>query len=267
VPLPWLALLVLWSLLASPARADAPPAVNLPPSVLRAPPAPDLPPGIRARLAALDYDLRRLGAQGGSRVLQGGLQLAIGAGLATAGALVKDDIARAVLLLASASAVANGTIQLTLVPDTPDLARAYLKLPATTLAEARDKIHMGARTLGELARAGRRTRIVDGTVTMAIACAYVPLVYTLARRDDPAYRFGDTAFDYVALALSGIQFATGLVGALVPSEAERRAQAYRALDARFERAAPGELAERAARSTLRLALGPDRVGLGARLSF
>jgi len=88
---------------------------------------------------------------------------------------------------------------------------------------------LGEKGLAHVARRARRARIVEGCLSMFGAVAFVPLAWGLARADDPDYRFGSQAFDYVGLSLSVIGVASGLVHALVSSPAERLDERYREL--------------------------------------
>jgi hypothetical protein len=96
---------------------------------------------------------------------------------------------------------------------------------------------------------------------MAGAASYVPIYWALQRKYEPGYDFGDSAVDYVLLTLAGLGFAAGLVEAIVPSEAERRARAYREMREKL----PGRAGLRA----FQVALAPGRNGaaLAARIAF
>ena len=238
-----------------------------PPDVVRIPAPLGLSPRLDARQRALELDLTALAARDEGRVLNGALQATLGAGFVTAGIFVDGDVARSLLILFGAGALAHGTILLTMVPKVEKLAQTYTQLPRFTPGQVRARIEFGERTLDELARAGRRTRIVDGTVTMLVASSYVPLWSWLERREDPEYRFGDSAFDYVGLAISTVNFATGLVTALLPSEAERRARAYRSKKDRFEREAPRELEQLSLRPPLGVAVQRSGITVLGRFCF
>lgn len=260
----FLSALVAVALPAALARAEPGTLTNLPPSMLPPPKLLDRAPRVAARMAVLDRGLAALGRRGEGRLLSGFLQLGAGAVLVGIGAAVRNEIGRSLLLVVGAGSLARGTVQLTLVPDAPQRARAYAALPAYTPDHVRARIAFGEAALAELARGARKARIVDGSITMAIASSYVPLLWWLQRREDPTYRFGDDAFDYVSLALSGINFATGLVGAIAKSEAEERQDAYRALKEQLEREEPGALEK------LTFGLGTEGkrgIGLRARVRF
>ncbi len=225
-----------------------------------------LPRAIEAREEALARDLGALGARSEGRVLNGSLQLAAGVALVTVGAVLGDEIGRSLLILLGAGALSNGIVVLA-VPDAAARANRYTHMPMLTADQVRARIRFGEESLARLARAGRRARIADGTVTMTVAAAYVPLLWWLERRADAQYRFGDTPYDYVAIALSGISFASGLVTALVKTEAERRYRGYREFDEFLEQQAPGALERLARRTSLDLAASSHQLAVRARVRF
>ena len=183
------------------------------------------------RAERLGGDLAGLERRSRGRLASGIIQIGLGTGLATLGAVMANEFGRSLLILVGAGAVAHGTFTLTLPEDAAALSRAYEALPVFTPAQLKERVRFGEQALGRIARGARRARIAEGTVTMAVAAAYIPLLWWLERRADSSYRFGDSAFDYVGLALSGINFASGLVTALVSSDAERRLHDYEALRA------------------------------------
>lgn len=263
-----LALVLSCSLAGSRVAAQASPdRSNLPPSVLRAPRAPTFLAPISARLRLLDDDLRQLAAASDGRMLRGIGQIVIGAGLGAAGAFVHDRGAGSLLLLLAADAIGHGTVVLTLTPDASPLARDYALLPALNGEQVRTKLAHGERALTTLAQAGRRSRIVDGSITMTVAAAYVPLYWWLTTRDHDSAGFGDSALDYVAIALSVINFGTGLVLAVVPSEPERMLRRYERERTEGERAAPGALERLALQRVLRPLVSPHQLGVRARFAF
>ncbi len=226
-----------------------------------------LPPRIATRQRALELSLATLSAGSEGRVVSGAVQVALGASFIAVGAFVQSEVARSLLILLGAGSLARGTIQLTLAPAAEQPSRDYAAMPMATGEQVRARIRFGEQQLEQLALAARRTRIVDGSVTMLVATSYVPLLWWLERREQSSYRFGDSAFDYVGLAISVINFGSGLVTALVRSEAEKRADAYRELKQRTEREAPGELEQLAARTSLRFHVDAATVRAVASLSF
>lgn len=243
------------------ARADD--LTNLPPALRPPPTLRDVAPHVAARMSLLDRELRDLGRRGEGRFWGGVIQAGIGATLVGVGAALHDEIARSLLLMMGATLVARGTVQLTLVPDAPERARAFRAISTNTADGVRARIRYGEQAFAELARGGRRARIGDGTISMVTSAAYVPLFWWLERRNDPSYHFGDGAYDYVALALSGIGFATGVVTAAVSSDVELRYRDYCEARDRLEQANPGEL------ERLRFSAGPRPGGFqfGAEFRF
>lgn len=226
-----------------------------------------LPPRIEEREHTLHVDLSALRAGSEQHVVNGAIQTAIGAAFVTTGVFLRGEFARSLMLVLGAGTLARGLVQLLLVEDATPAARSYAALPMFTAEQVRERIRFGEQSLSRLALAGRRTRIVDGVVTMSVASSYVPLLWGFQRREDPSYRFGDSATDYVGITLSTINFVTGLVTALVRSDAERRYDRYRELRARFERLAPQELEQLAGAFSLQLAATRDHTQLGARIRF
>jgi hypothetical protein len=266
---------VLWISPGS-AQATSPVLERSPDVVFAGPRALTLPPHIAERERTLRVDLGELAARSSRHVLHGALEGAIGAGFVLAGSLVHDDYARGLLILIGSGTLAQGLVQLLLVPNASDDARAYGALPMFTADQVRARIRYGEQALERLAKAGRRTRIVEGTVTMCVASAYVPLLWWLARRADGNHHFGDSSLDYVGLALSVISFGSGLASALLESEAEQRHRDYQEGLLQRERVAPGELERLSSRSSverlshrssLSLGLDADRVQIGARVRF
>lgn len=198
-----------------------------------APPLPPLPEPLAARKRALDYHLASLGAHDRGRIFRGVAQLVVGTTLVTVGSVLDRPLARSLLWVVGAEALAHGTLELTVAPHAREVARRYAAQPVLTAEDAERQVRLGTEALDRLAIESRRMRIADGSVTMASSLSYVPLWWGLSRRDDASYRFGSTGYDYVALTLSVINFAYGMFNALMPSEAEKRARSYRALDARL----------------------------------
>ena len=214
----------------------------------------------RARRLGSDLDV--LGRRSGGRVTAGVIQISVGAAFATLGAVLSNEIGRSLLLLVGAGTIAHGVFQLTLVEDAESLRRAYEDMPVFTPQQLAERVRFGEQALQRIAHGARRARIADGSVAMTVAAVYVPLLWWLESRQHERYRFGDSAFDYVALALSGINFASGLVTALVSSEAEQRLRDYETLRSRQTDAPPAPAA-------LSLRFGAVRAGasMAARLVF
>ncbi len=228
--------------------------------------APALPRAVEARDEALSRDLNALAGRGGGRILNGSLQLAAGVALVTIGAVLGDEIGRSLLILFGAGALAHGITVLSL-PDAAKLAARYNHMPRLTAEQVRARIYLGEESLGRLARAGRRARIIDGAIDMSVSAASLPIFWWLERRADPHYHYGDSALDYVSLTLVGLAFASGLASALIPTEAERRAQGYRELVDLLEQQSPGALERLARRTSFQLAASSRQLLIGARVRF
>lgn len=248
------------------AQATAP-RVREPAVLFVGPQTRSLPPRIREREQTLRIDLAALRAGTEQHVVNGAVQTGIGAAFITTGVFLRGEFARSLMFVLGAGTLAHGLVQLLLVEDATTAAQSYAELPMFTADQVRARIRFGEQSLARLARGGRRARIVDGVVTMVVASSYVPIVWAFQRRDDPSYRFGDSASDYVGVTLSAINFVTGLVTALVRSEAERRYDRYRDMHARFERVAPGELEQLAKAVSLQMAASAGRMHLGANIRF
>jgi hypothetical protein len=227
-PLVALALALLIPALAAAQTKPRRPPPELHRSVLQPAPAPLSPP-LAERLGFHETSLGRLGAHDKGRIWRGSLQLGLGAGSGVAAIFVDDPGGRAVLALGGAVAIGRGVAQLAVKSGAQPRAAEFAALPAQNEELVRRKLLFGETALAQLARAERRARQVDGSLGMLGAVGLVPLYWGLSRHDDPAYRFGDYAFDYVSLSLSVIGFAASLVQMIVGGEAEQRYRAYRAL--------------------------------------
>jgi hypothetical protein len=196
---------------------------------LLSPAPPPLAPPLAERLRFLQISLGRLGAEDEARVWQGSLQLGLGAGSGVAAIFVDEPGGRAVLALGGAVAIGRGVVRLAIKSGAHQRALEFAALPAQNEELARRKLLFGEAALAQLARKERRARRVDGSLGMLGAVGLLPLYWGLSRHDDPTYRFGDYAFDYMSLSLSVIGFAASLVQMVVGGEAEQRYRAYRAL--------------------------------------
>jgi hypothetical protein len=181
-----------------------------------------------ALMRALDDDLERLAEQGGGRVLDGTLELVVGGAFVGIAFAVDDAVFRSLMLLTGGISLGRGVNTLTLEPDTEQAFMQFRSMSMATPADFEARLRFGDAALADLARRSRAARIVEGTLTMVGSAAYVPMYWGFARAENPSYRFGDDAIDYVGLALSAIGFASGLVTVFLKSHAERRNEAYRA---------------------------------------
>lgn len=181
------------------------------------------------RLAFLEESLRQLAKADRDRVWSGWLQVGLGAVFGGAAGFAKEPELRGMLGLSAAVTLGRGIAALS-IANHADRALADLdRLPLLSPAGLRARLAAGEKGLAHVARRGRLTRIVQGSLTMFGALAFVPLSYGLARAEDPSYRFGSQAIDYVGLSLSVIGFASGAVQTFVNSPAERGYALYREL--------------------------------------
>ena len=188
-----------------------------------------LTPERAARLRFLQLSLARLGAQDRGRIWQGSLQLVLGAALGVSAGFADDPGGRALLALGAGIALGRGAARLAIDSGARPRAAAFSALPEQSDELVQQKLAFGEAALAHIARRERRARRVDGALGMLSAAGVVPLYWGLQRHEDPDYRFGDYAFDYVGLSLSVIGFAASLVQTIVAGEAEQRYRAYRAL--------------------------------------
>jgi hypothetical protein len=206
-----------------------------------------------ALLRVLDDDLERLAEQGGGRVLNGTLELVVGSAFVGLSFAIDDALFRSLLLLTGGISLGRGVNTLALSPDTEQAFMQFRSMSMATPADVEARLRFGDATLADLARRSRAARIVDGTLTMVGSAAYVPMYWGFSRAEQPSYRFGDDAIDYVGLAFSAIGFASGMVTVFIKSSAERRNKAYR----EYKR----EL------FSLRPSVGPGRAGLSLDARF
>jgi hypothetical protein len=193
-----------------------------------------------ALLRVLDVDLDRLAERSDGRVLDGTLQIVVGGVFVGLGVLIEGELFRSIMFLSGGVSLARGINRLTLEPDAGDLALEFHHMPALNGAQVAAKLRYGEASLQHLAARSRAARLVDGSLTMFGSAGYVPLYWGLRRKNDPDYRFGDDAFDYVGLALSAVGFTAGLITVIRKSHAERSARSYRELKERFVAESPEE---------------------------
>lgn len=225
-----------------------------------------LPARLEQQQRALDGHLETLAARGEGRILRGASYAALGAGALATGFFFAEG-ARPLLYLIGVTTMSQGVAELAFVPDPEKLGRAYLRMPLRDAREVRARFRFGEEALSSIARGERRARLFGGTITMVTAAAYTPLVYWAERRADASYRFGDSPFDFVSIAISAANFVTGLLAVVAKSEAEQRAAAYRLLRERNEREAPGELQQLARRTSLQVAASVRGATIGARVAY
>jgi hypothetical protein len=201
----------------------------VPPELWRFSLAPPAQPPHQLRLRFLQLNLAALAKQDRARILEGSLQLALGAAFGVAAGFADDPTSRSLLALAGGLALARGSARLAVSTHARQHASEFAALPESSEASVRRKLQLGESALAHAAHQARRTRWIEGSLGMLGASALVPVSWGLSRREDASYRFGDRAFDYVGLSLSVIGFATSLVRTIVSSEPERQLRAYREL--------------------------------------
>ncbi|MDB4990097.1 MAG: hypothetical protein JWN04_5275 [Myxococcaceae bacterium] len=225
-----------------------------------------LPPRLAARelLLTRDFSLMRDESKGRAWMLGG--VLALSATLIGVGSAYPRQVG-ALLLPLGAIGLLRGIVGLTLQKNPRVAADAYLRMPSFTAEQVRTRLRLGEEALAAQARTERRARIVDGSVSCAIATSYVPLAWYIARRHDPSYRFRSDGFGWALLALSVINAASSLVTALAPTPNEQRYQAYRTLVAQQERESPGELDRLVDSLSFQLSGTRQRLELSAQARF
>lgn len=222
--MPCFRLFVLLALLFATTRADAQAAGGPAPEHvdwLRKVPTSEL---VRADLLA--RGLAELARDDGNRPLRGWLSVGAGVTLAGVAGFMDEPQVWGMLALGSAVSLGHGVTQLSISTGARETVAAMEQEPMADLNSWRARLAIGERGLRRAARRSRRTRIVQGSLTVFGAVAFVPLTWATTRIDDPQHRFGDQAFDYVGMTLSIIAAASGLVQALVPTPAERLHERY-----------------------------------------
>lgn len=181
------------------------------------------------RMEFLKLSLQALADYDRSRWLYGGVTLGVGVALGGSLYWVKEPSLKGMLGLSAGLLAARGTARLSIALHAGENVKKLLELPMNDTKQVNARLAFGERALRQAARAARRSRIVEGTLTVFAAVAQVPLSWGLARIEDRDYRFGDSAVDLVGLSLSVIGCASGLVQALRKSDVERLEQQYNAL--------------------------------------
>jgi hypothetical protein len=189
----------------------------------------DVPTSELVRADLLARSLAELARHDSDRLWRGWLLIGGGTAVGGAAGFVKEPELRGMLALTSLVTLGRGIAQLSISTDAGQAVSAFEQQPMLDLRSFRKRLAIGEQGLAHVARQARRARIVEGSLTVFGAVAFVPLTFGLARLDDPQHRFGNQALDYVGLTLSIIVCASGLVHALVKSPAERIYQRYQEL--------------------------------------
>ncbi|MEY4510704.1 MAG: hypothetical protein RLZZ450_2826 [Pseudomonadota bacterium] len=259
------ALFVVLAAGTSSAHAQVPPAPRAVPGVLTLPRAAP-PPHIAARELQLEGHLRALGAQAKYSGWLGGAVITMGCAAVAIGAAYPRE-AGALLFPLGALALSRGVLGITLMAGREQQAAAYRSLPTYTPDQVRARLAFGEAVLAYQARRARIGRIVDGSVSLLVAASYVPLLWWLQRRDNPAYHFNDDGFGYAVLALSVVNAGTALVTLFSESGAEQRYDAYKQLVDRQEREHPGELVRWTSAVSLRPLVTRTAIGVQSHYQF
>jgi len=230
------------SLAANVARAQAPAPVApyVPPQVVFTGQSIPLPPGVEERAQLLEWNFRVIQREAKNRDWLLGGVLVVGTGLVTVGSVYAKKVG-ALLIPIGALGVIRGATGLLFMRDPTVIAGQFLRLPAFDARQVRDRIRFGEQALAALALQERRARIVDGSISVAIASSYVPLAVLLARQHDSSYRFRDDSLSIALLAISVVNVGAALVSTLRPTVNELRYRAYQELSEEQEKKHPHAL--------------------------
>jgi hypothetical protein len=215
-----------------------------------------------SKLRTLEADLSVLADLTSGRVLDGSLSIVAGSAFVTVAVFLDDALVQALLGVTGGLAIGRGVIALSLVPDAGSSAASYQQMPMLDAGQVSARIAYGEQALTSLARRTRRARLVDGALSMTAGAAYVPTYLLLRGRDEPDYRFGRDAADYVGLGVAAISFVAGLVSVLRKSEAEKRVAAYTRMRDELEAQAHARFEPR-----LSLQLTAERAAISLLTSF
>lgn len=217
---------------APPPVAPVPPPSTLPaPSVAaprmllpgHAPSSSYVPAAIGSRLSALDANLFALGQRGGNAIVDGVLSTVTGGLLITLGVVADDPRLSTYFYLWGGSSLARAIVHFALQPNASDAAIAFAHMPMNTREEIEARLLFGEATLERLARKARAARLVDGTISIGVGLAVLPIYF-----GPNGFRF-ETALDYFVVIGSSLSVVTGILNVVLRSEAERRWRAYKLL--------------------------------------
>lgn len=193
-----------------------------------------IPSGMATRLRALDSDFQVLAARGGGSIVDGILGILTGGLSITVGILLINEPAAGGLNMSpylftygGASAV-RGILSLVLMTNPSGPAIAFAHMPMTTMAEVRARLEYGERELAGLADRSRISRILDGSLNVAVGLAIIPIYLGPNNFEIRA------TFDWFVLIGAGISAISGVITLLSTTEAERRWSAYEELRDRLE---------------------------------
>ena len=166
-------------------------------------------------------------------MLNGSLGIAAGGAFIVVGVLIDSPLVTSMLAVTGGASVGRGLLALTVLPNASGPAARFNAMPMGDAGQIAARIAYGERALDELARRSRRARLLDGSLSIAAGAAYIPTYLLLRARDTPRYRFGDDAVDYIAVGLSAVSAASGILTLVRPSAAERRKHSYERMRATF----------------------------------
>lgn len=211
------------------------PAPPSPPGVYAAPrgavvaDSPDVHIGtsIATRLRALDADLQILSARGGGNIFDGVLMLVSAAATAvwavvldTSGPRGTTSYAAIYLYTYAGASATRAILSFALMTNPSAPAIRYSHMPMGSVGEVRERLQYGELQLDALADQARLSRILDGSINLAVGLAVIP-----AYLGPNNFEVRNTA-DWFVLVLAGISTVMGVVTLVSTTEAERRQAAY-----------------------------------------
>ncbi len=205
--------------------------VPQPPSTQGTAPTLTLPASLHTRLRALDSDLLLLSARGGGNAFDGVLAILMGGLSITLGALFNNPLS-AYLYLYGGGGIIRGTLSLVFMANPSGYAVTYAHMPMSTREEADARLEYGENALSTLASRAELSRILDGSLSVAIGLAIVP-VYLAPNN----FEFR-SAFDYFVLIGAAVSVVSGVMELASTSEAERRWNAYSQMRDMLQRIRP-----------------------------
>ncbi len=194
-----------------------------------------IPSGIATRLRALDSDFQVLAARGGGSLVDGILGILTGGLAVTLGVLLLDEPSSVgglnmspYLFTFGGASVVRGVLSLVLMTNPSSAAIAYSHMPMTNMHEVRARLEYGERELASLADRSRLSRILDGSLNVAVGLAIIPIYL-----GPNNFEIVNT-FDWFVLIGAGISAISGVITLLSSTEAERRWSAYEELRDRLQ---------------------------------
>lgn len=212
-----------------------------------------IPSGIATRLRALDSDFQVLAARGGGSIVDGVLGILTGGLTITIGILLLNEPAGAgglnmspyLFTYGGASAV-RGILDLVLMTNPSGPAITFAHMPMTTMEEVQARLDYGERELASLADRSRLSRILDGSINVAVGLAIIPIYL-----GPNNFEIVNT-FDWFVLIGAGISAISGVITLLSSTEAERRWSAYEELRDRLRARGEGSAEDGGQTSELEL---------------